>query len=100
MSNDNQEQYPDYPVFKGLQKPLEFMGLQGRYIYWAAGTVGGGLLCFLIGFIVVGFVFAIILAAVIFGAGGAFIFIRQLKGLHTKKAPKGIFILTHTFEFR
>ena len=36
MANESQEQYPDYPVFKGLQKPLEFMGLRGRYIYWAA----------------------------------------------------------------
>ena len=30
------ERYPDYPLFKGLQRPLEFMGIQGRYIYWAA----------------------------------------------------------------
>lgn len=33
MANESQEQYPDYPVFKGLQKPLEFMGLRvGTYI--------------------------------------------------------------------
>ena len=24
MASDNQGQYPDYPVFKGLQKPLDF----------------------------------------------------------------------------
>ena len=35
--------YPDYPLFKGLQRPLEVMGLQGRYIYWAAGTAGGAI---------------------------------------------------------
>ena len=35
MINDGR--YPDYPLFKGLQRPLELMGLQGRYIYWAAG---------------------------------------------------------------
>lgn len=23
----------EYPMFKGLQRPLEFMGIQGRYIY-------------------------------------------------------------------
>ena len=28
----------EYPMFKGLQRPLEFMGIQGRYIYWAAGA--------------------------------------------------------------
>ena len=32
----NNGRYPDYPLFKGLQRPLELMGLQGRYIYWAA----------------------------------------------------------------
>ena len=35
------ERYPDDPLFKGLQRPLEFMGSQGRYIYWAAGVAGG-----------------------------------------------------------
>ena len=33
----------DYQVFKGLQRPLEFLGFQGRYIYWAAGTAGGAI---------------------------------------------------------
>lgn len=97
---DTEFEYPEYSVFKGLQKPLEFMGLQGRYIYWAAGTVGGGLLVFLVGFITIGFVVAIIAAGIIFGVGGAFIFIKQAKGLHTKKAPKGIFVFAHSFEFR
>ena len=31
------ERYPDYPLFKGLQRPLEFLGIQGRYI-----ILGGG----------------------------------------------------------
>lgn len=97
---DTEFEYPEYPVFKGLQKPLEFMGLQGRYIYWAAGTVGGGLLVFLVGFITIGFVVAIIAAGIIFGVGEALIFIKQTKGLHTKKAPKGIFVFAHSFEFR
>lgn len=33
---DNQE----YLIYKGLQRPLAFMGLQGRYIGWAA--IGAG----------------------------------------------------------
>ncbi len=28
----NNIQYVSYPMFKGLQKPQEFMGFQGRYI--------------------------------------------------------------------
>lgn len=92
--------YPEYPVFKGLQKPLEFMGLQGRYIYWAAGTVSAALIGFLLLYIVVNFLVAIIFAGVSLGIGGAFIMIKQSKGLHTKKCPRGIFIFAHSFEFR
>ena len=33
MADTKQERFPDYPIFKGLQRPLEFFGLQGRYIY-------------------------------------------------------------------
>ena len=29
-----------YPVFKGLQKPLEFMGIRGRFLTLAAATIG------------------------------------------------------------
>lgn len=42
----NNGRYPDYPLFKGLQRPLELMGLQGRYIYWAAGVAGGAIVGF------------------------------------------------------
>lgn len=44
------ERYPDYPLFKGLQRPLEFMGIQGRYIYWAAGVAGGAIVGFIIAY--------------------------------------------------
>lgn len=90
---EERDDYPDYPVFKGLQKPLEFLGLRGRYIYWAAATVGGGLLSFLIGYIVFGFLVGLVLITSILGFGGAMTFIKQHKGLHSKKSPTGIFIL-------
>ena len=56
MSKDRKESYPDYPIFKGLQSPLEFMGVQGRYIYWAAGTIGAAIAGFIIGYCIVGFI--------------------------------------------
>lgn len=86
------------PVFKGLQKPLEFMGLRGRYIYWAAGTVGGGILSFLIGYVAFGFLVGLVLITSIVGFGGAMIFIKQHKGLHSKHSPVGVFILAHLAE--
>ena len=88
--------YPVYPVFKGLQKPLEFLGLRGRYIVWAACTAGGGLLSFLIGYVVFGFLVALGLLTIILSVGGAAIFVKQHKGLHSKKSPKGIYIFSRT----
>ena len=78
MASQEQEiRYPDYPLFKGLQKPLEFMGIQGRYIYWAAGAIGGA-----------------IVASISIGA--ALIIIKQRKGLHTKKDDQGVFIYAYS----
>ena len=94
MNTAEQEKFPDFPVFKGLQKPLEFMGLKGRYIYWAAGAVGGGLLSFLVGYIVFGFLVGLILLTTMVGVGGTMIFIK-----HTKKTPKGIFIFAHSYKY-
>ena len=88
--------YPDYPVFKGLQRPLEFLGFQGRYIYWAAGTAGGGIVAFIIGYIAVGFVVALVLLTFILAFGGVMTFVKQRKGLHSKNEEKGIFIFAHS----
>ena len=88
--------YPDYPVFKGLQRPLEFLGFQGRYIYWAAGTAGGSIFAFIIGYIASGFIVALILLTVILAFGGVMTFLKQRKGLHSKSEEKGIFIFAHS----
>ena len=48
--------FPGFPVLKGLQQPLEFMGIQGRYIYWAAAAVGGAIVGFIIAYCIAGFV--------------------------------------------
>ena len=79
----NENQYVSYPMFKGLQKPLEFMGFQGRYITWAACAIGGAILGFVVGLVVL---------AVSLCSGAALIFFKQKKGLHTKKEEHGVFI--------
>ena len=61
MASQEQEiRYPDYPLFKGLQKPLEFMGIQGRYIYWAAGAIGGAIVGFILAYCLIGFIAGLI----------------------------------------
>ena len=89
-------QYLSYPMFKGLQKPLEYMGIQGRYITWAAIAVGGAILGFIIAYCIFGFVVGLIVLAVSLLAGAALIFFKQKKGLHTKKEDRGVFIYAYS----
>ena len=89
-------QYLSYPMFKGLQKPLEFMGIQGRYITWAAIAVGGAILGFIIAYCIFGFVVGLIVLAASLLAGPALIFFKQKKGLHTKKEDRGVFIYAYS----
>ena len=85
MADTKQERFPDYPIFKGLQRPLEFFGLQGRYIYWAAATAGGAVAGFILGYCIFGFV-----------AGLVLLVLKQRKGLHSKKSDNGIFIYAYS----
>ena len=79
-------------MFTGLQRPLEFMGLQGRYITWAACAVGGAILGFIIAYCIFGFVVGLIVLTVSLCTGAGLIFFKQKKGLHTKKEDHGVFI--------
>lgn len=89
------DSYPDYPVFKGLQRPLEFMGLRGRYIWWGAGTVTGCLLGYMVVYMLFGFVVGLVFFTVVAGFGGVSVLVKQRKGLHSKKVDKGTFIFSH-----
>lgn len=91
-----EEQYQEFPMFKGLQKPLEFMGVQGRYIYWAAGAIGGAIVGFIIAYCLIGFVAGLIALVASLGIGALFIIMKQRKGLHTKKEDDGIFIFARS----
>lgn len=84
--------YPDYPVFKGLQRPLELMGIQGRYIYWAAGTAGGAIVGFIATYCLLGFVAGLIALTAILSAGISLIIVKQRQGLHSKRIDKGVFV--------
>ena len=99
MDADKEERYDDFPVFKGLQKPLEFMGFQGRYIYWAAGTAGGAIVGFIIAYCLLGFVVGLVVLVFAISTGAALIFLKQRKGLHTKKSEQGVYIYAHSKSF-
>ena len=75
-----------YPVFKGLQKPLEFMGIRGRFLTLAAAAVGVSF----VGFIgkLAGFIAMLVMII----AGLVTIYIKQRGGLHNKRKDKGVFV--------
>ena len=88
-----------YPVFKGLQKPLEFMGIRGKFIYYAAGTFLFGFIGFLVFNILLGFFAGVIALVAIAGTGIIFNFIKQKLGLHSKHRYKGIIHYTGLFDY-
>ena len=95
-AEESYKSYVSYPMFKGLQKPLEFMGIQGRYITWAACAVGGAILGFIITYCILGFIAGMIVLAVSLSTGAVLIFFKQKKGLHTKKEDHGVFIYAYS----
>ena len=96
MEETKQDHFQNFPIFKGLQRPLEFLGLQGRYIYWAAATAGGAIVGFILGYCILGFVAGLVLLVLAVAVGGVLIVMKQRKGLHSKKSDNGIFIYAYS----
>lgn len=98
MSKETEQEngHLGYPLFKGLQKPLEFMGIQGRYIYWAAGAIGGAIIGFIIAYCMAGFVAGLVILVASVSIGAGLIIVKQKHGLHSKKDEKGVFIYTRS----
>ncbi|MEN2436257.1 DUF4133 domain-containing protein [Weeksellaceae bacterium A-14] len=72
-----------YYLYKGLKKPLVFFGLKGKFIFYAVGVVGGGVVAALIlsKFGLLGSLFGLAVT----GGGVYLIFRRQDKnGLYDK----------------
>lgn len=84
--------YVGYPVFKGLQKPLEFMGIRGRFLTLAAGAIGLSFVGFIIFSIILGKLAGFIAMIIIAITSLITIYIKQRSGLHAKKRHRGIFV--------
>jgi len=81
-----------FPIYKGLQKPLEFKGLKGKYIYWAVGSLLAGLVLGALTMSLVNmWLGAIVLVGSITG-GLVFIASKQKQGLHSKASSQSVFI--------
>lgn len=89
---ENKSNQDGFPVFKGLQKPLEFMGIRGRFLTLAAVAIGVSFVGFIVFSIALGKLAGFIAMLVMAAAGLATIFVKQHSGLHNKKRAKGIYV--------
>ena len=87
-----------YPVFKGLQKPLEFMGIRGRFLTLAAAAIGVSFVGFIVFSIALGKLAGFVAMLVMAAAGLVTIYVKQRGGLHNKKRDRGIFIYHNLFK--
>lgn len=76
-------------MFKGLQRPLEFMGLQGRYITWAGITAAVAILGFMLVYALLGFLLALVFAAVTITVGIALILVKRPGAFTQRKSAGG-----------
>lgn len=89
MMNENQT---EYPVFKGLQRPLEMFGFKGRYITWAVITIGSTLISIMLFATIFNFLVGFLIGLACFITGALKLFLAQRKGLYHKKVDKGLYI--------
>lgn len=88
----------EFNVYKGLQRPLIFKSLKGKFIYWGMGCVLAAFIVAVLLSILVRPV-AGLLGLIIIGLGGMFfIHQKQKKGLHSKTKFKGTYIITPQFK--
>lgn len=87
-----------YPVYKGLQKPLEFMGIRGRFLTLAAAAIGVSFVGFIVFSIALGKLAGFIAMLVMAAAGLVTIYVKQRGGLNNKRKDRGIFIYHNLFK--
>lgn len=89
--------YNGYPVFKSLQKPLEFLGIRGKFLIYAFASIGVGFVSFLVIGAVAGQMAGLLSMLGVAAAGLAFIYVKQKDGLHSKRKYKGVVVYKSLF---
>jgi hypothetical protein len=87
-----------FPVYKGLQKPLIYKGFQGKFIGWGVGSLLAGIIFGSIIGSFVGMQTGGAICVLIIVAGLFFTSQQQKKGLHSKTRKQGIFLLGNDFK--
>ena len=81
-----------YPIYKGLEQPLSYKGLKGKYIGWGIASLASGL--FFGGLIgaLTSMYFGVLLSLLLSGSLFSYTLYRQKGGLHNKTKHAGLFI--------
>lgn len=89
-----------FKVYKGLQRPLVFKNLKGKFIGWGAtALITSFLLCVLVGNLV-GVLFGMVTLIVSFVLSMSFILYKQRQGLHNRDAAAGYYIVRRIIQGR
>ena len=91
MSRDRQAY--SFSVYKGLQQPIVFKTLKGRYIYWGLASILAGFLAAVTLTVTVNFLTGFLALLTVSLSGLLYTNSRQKKGLHAKSRSEGVFIV-------
>lgn len=73
------------------------MGIRGKFLIYAAASIGVGFVAFLIVAMIADKLFGLLSLFAVSGIGIGFIFIKQKEGLHDKKKFKGVVVYKNLF---
>lgn len=76
-------------LYKGLKKPLTFFGMKGKYIYYSAGAIAGGLMLGILLKTFIGFLGLFLAIGLGGGALWWIIKMQDTKGLYNKTKNDG-----------
>ncbi|MDR2774255.1 MAG: DUF4133 domain-containing protein [Tannerella sp.] len=87
-----------YSVYKGLQRPIQFKGLKGNYIYFAFGIAVGSLFVAILVTPFTNFLTGCItMALVAFGGIVGMALYQRKYGLYRKRILDGVYIVHNIF---
>ena len=90
-----EENFKEYNLYRGLQKPFSLFGLKGINVIYGGVAVGGGMVLFIIGYFIAGFFGGLIPALLLMAYCGFKIHFHLNNGLYVKEKYEGVWIVKH-----
>lgn len=85
-------QTEEFAIYKGLQRPLVFKMFKGKFIYYGAGVLVGGIIIAGLTTAIISSIAGLIILFAITVPGLIYVINKQKDGLHNKKRERTIFI--------